>query len=132
MRVLSSWGPVVAYAGLIFFLSSRTAAEVPAPPIPHLDKLIHFFEYAVLGALIARALLLGPPRVSRAVAFGVALVVSCAYGASDEWHQSFVPGRFSSGWDLVADSLGAASGIAVVSRLKRKGQRDGDRSALRG
>jgi VanZ family protein len=127
-----SWGPAAAYAGLIFVLSSLSAPDVPGPQIPHLDKVIHFFEYAVLGALVARATLLGPPGMSRMVAVIVAFALTCAYGASDEWHQSYVPGRFSSGWDLLADSLGGAFGIAVVSRLKRGGQSDGDRSTLRG
>jgi VanZ family protein len=43
------------------------------------------------------------------------LVVS-AFGASDEWHQSFVPGRFTDFWDWLADTLGAAIAVGLYTR----------------
>jgi hypothetical protein len=42
----------------------------------------------------------------------VSLVIVSAYGATDEWHQSFVPGRAMDVQDWIADTIGAA--IAVV------------------
>jgi VanZ family protein len=107
-----AWLAVLLYAGLIFALSSRTAAELPPGPFPHVDKLVHFVEYAVLGALVAVAL---GGRLS-AGWIAVALVLCAGYGASDEWHQRFVPGRDASIFDLVADTLGAAAGILAVAR----------------
>ena len=102
--VLRLWLPVVAWAALIFALSS----------VPDLGtglggwdlvlrKLAHAAEYAVLGALLVRAL--GGPWV--AVALGV------AYAISDEIHQSFVPGRAGSPLDVALDAVGVAAGVAA-------------------
>jgi len=77
-------------------------------------KIAHAGIYALLCACWWRvAIALGVP-VPRAVA--VALLVSIAYGISDEWHQSFVAGRSGSGLDVVIDAVGA--GAAALGRLR--------------
>ena len=107
-RALSVWLPVVVWAAVIFALSS----------IPHLGtglglwdtvlrKGAHLSEYAVLGALLLRAL----RRPGPAFALGV------AYAASDELHQHFVRGRNGSPLDVLLDSCGVALGIYVLHRL---------------
>jgi VanZ family protein len=110
-RALSLWLPVVAWAGLIFALSS----------IPDLGtglgtwdlvlrKLAHAAEYAVLGFLLLRAL----GRES------VALAVGIAYAASDELHQHFVPGRHGSPLDVLLDSVGVAVGVVAFKALSHR------------
>jgi len=37
------------------------------------------------------------------------------WGLSDEFHQSFVPGRDASGWDLLADAVGFAIASCVFA-----------------
>ncbi len=102
------WSPVLAWAALIFALSS----------IPSLDsglgfwdlvlrKAAHVGEYAVLGLLLARALLREVP----AVAAGI------AYAISDEVHQHFVPGRNGTPLDLVFDGVGVLLGVLAFRRL---------------
>lgn len=101
------WGPVVAYMALIFFLSSRPDIQLPGPDS---DKQLHSIGYAGLGALVARAAAGG---LGRRVSWGqaaLAVVVATAYGATDEWHQSFVPGRVADVLDLRADAIGAVAG----------------------
>jgi hypothetical protein len=111
-RALSLWLPVVAWAALIFGLSS----------VPDLGtglggwdlvlrKLAHAGEYGVLGALLTRAM--GRPWV--AFALGV------AYAVSDEIHQSFVPGRMGSPVDVAIDAAGVAAGVLVWSRIASRG-----------
>jgi VanZ family protein len=106
-RVLSAWLPVLAWAGLIFTLSS----------IPDLGtglgtwdlvlrKLAHAAEYAVLGVLLLRAI--GRPGP----AFGLATL----YAATDEIHQAFVPGRQASPLDLAIDAAGVPVGVALATR----------------
>lgn len=112
MRRLWLWLPVALYAAVIFGLSS--IPSLPAPPGPLTDKDIHFGFYAGFTALIVRALAGG--RLSQ-VSLGVAVAsvgLAVLYGASDELHQSFVPGRTMSGMDLVADAIGASLAAVVL------------------
>lgn len=109
--VVLRWGPVVAWAGLIWFLSSRSA--VPALPlsIPHLDKVLHAVIFGALAWLLVRALGAGRRRAALAVLLAV------VWGATDEAHQSTVPGRLPSWGDMVADGVGAFLG-ALVGNLR--------------
>jgi VanZ family protein len=94
----------VILAGVIFFASSRS--HVATPGITNVDdKFGHFGVYGLLGTLVCR---LG--RGWRATL--ASLLVVAAYGASDEWHQSFVPGRSSEFADWIADTTGAMMAIA--------------------
>jgi VanZ family protein len=105
-RVLR-WVPAVCWALLIFALSSRS--EVPTPEVFGFDKVAHFGTWAVLSALIANAIWCpGTDPSRRTVVWAIAL--AALYGASDEFHQSFVPGRDVSLFDLGADALGACAG----------------------
>jgi VanZ family protein len=80
------------------------------PDVQHLDKVVHFTAYAVLSALILRAM--PSPRDVGTVVIVIALV--SVFGAVDEWHQSFIPGRSMSFADWVADSAGALAGALSV------------------
>lgn len=102
---------------LIFVISSLEQPPLPMPEFEWftIDKLYHFIEYAILGALVARALVKAkPPIVPSQLVWHVAAVFSILYGASDEWHQTFVPGRFATFADWVADVLGAIGGVLGV------------------
>jgi VanZ family protein len=97
---------VVAWAAFIFTLSS--IPRLPSPPSAITDKHLHLGTYAVLAALLVRALARGTwTGVSMRVAIA-AFVAATLYGVSDELHQRFVPGRDVSAGDLLADAAGAA------------------------
>ena len=107
---MSAWLPVVLWAALIFALSS----------IPHLGtslgvwdtilrKGAHVVEYAILGALLLRAL----GRETPAFLLGV------AYAITDEFHQHFVAGRHASPVDVAIDSTGVLLGILLLQRARR-------------
>ena len=72
-------------------------------------KCAHLTEYAILAALLFRALRM----------FGVAFLVAAIYAALDEFHQSFVATRTASPWDVAIDCVGAIAGL-VLYRLARK------------
>jgi len=76
------------------------------------DKTAHFAAYAILGALMLRARVAGLWTRTGATQAVSAWALACAYAVSDEWHQTFVPGRTAAWDDLVADALGA--GVAVL------------------
>lgn len=109
-RLVSLWGPVLAYMAAIFSVSA-----MPTPPLPEQvsDKTAHLAAYWLLGLLAVRAVGRGLPcRVTPRVA-AVAILITSGYGALDELHQWFVPGRTADLADWYADSAGAA--IAVVA-----------------
>ena len=85
-------------------------------------KCAHLTEYAVLAALIWRALRFqipnGTVRTQATIAFVAA--VSCA--VFDEFHQSFVPSRTSSPADVAIDGAGAIIGLVVYWRTTRGAQ----------
>ena len=113
-RRLALWGPVALWAGLLFFLSSRSDIG-PAGRIP--DWLTHGTAYLIFAMLLARASVGGLLRplagqTALAVVLGVTL-----YGVRDEWHQSFVPGRDSSAGDVAKDAGGAIVGVLLFRRL---------------
>jgi VanZ family protein len=108
---LLRWAPAVLWAALIFVLSSFSG--LPAPPGGLTDKQAHLGTYAVLGALIVWGLTdRSPARTTWTVAVA-AVVLASLYGASDEWHQSFVPERHVSALDWAADTAGAV--LAAVA-----------------
>jgi VanZ family protein len=111
--------PALAYAGLIFALS---ASPNPLPFLPqsflHQDKLLHAAEYAVLAGLLVPGLRLAGMRP--ALALVVALAAASAYGATDEFHQSFVPGRDADPLDWAADTAGATLGALAASAFLRR------------
>ncbi len=101
-----SWGrflpPVLLMAAL--FLVSHTPLPVTLPG--RSDKFLHALAFGVLAVLWARAL--GFERRALLLAF----LFSVLWGILDEFHQSFVPGRFASIGDAAADAVGAL--VAVV------------------
>ena len=104
-RARLAWLPALAWAGVIFMLSSQPV--LPSPPGVN-DKLAHAVAYGVLAA----GCLLGATagywqRVTRGTV-GLALLLAVVYGASDEFHQIFVPGRTPDLADLLADTIGAS------------------------
>ncbi len=113
-RKYLAWLPAIAWMAFIFALSAN-----PHPPVPHagnelldliLRKLGHFSEYAVL------ALLFYHPLQSRPRAAVIALLLCALFAATDEWHQTFVPGRDGNIRDVLIDSSGA--GLALVFRVR--------------
>lgn len=104
------WLPVILYCLLIFIQSAFPSPDV-LPRLPYLDKLLHAAGYAVLGAMFYRALRQTKGLTHRP---GWLLLISAAaataYGASDEWHQSFVAARCADVLDLWADGVGSTAG----------------------
>jgi VanZ family protein len=111
------WGPVIAYAAVIFVLSS--ISHLPALPGPVTDKWAHSTAYSGLGLVMLRAIVRGRWH---ATAWGHALaavLLATAYGATDEFHQRFVPGRTADLRDLAADASGAFAAVLVVYAMAR-------------
>ena len=101
----------------IFVLSSQES--LPSLPGGLTDYTGHFIGYALLGALLLRALAGATWRGVTARAGWLAVLVASAYGLTDEIHQVFVPGRSATVEDWVADSFGAITGVLLVRAAAR-------------
>jgi VanZ family protein len=107
---LRLWAPVVLWAAVIFALSAVPDLGTGLGTWDLvLRKLAHATEFAVLGALLLRAL--GAERP--------ALALGIAYAASDEVHQLFVAGRHGSPFDVLIDAVGVALGVSFWRRYGR-------------
>ncbi len=97
--------PMLVVMGTIFYLSSQSFSNTPLP-FPGFDKIVHITIYAVLGATVLFA---QSSETREKTLKSVVWVVAIAtlYGLSDEFHQSFVPGRSPDVLDVLADSVGA-------------------------
>jgi VanZ family protein len=108
-------GPVFAWMVLIFLLSAQS--QLPTPEQRWLDfvleKSAHFVEYAVLGALLFRALIRA--QLGRWRAFALAVLLAWFYALSDEFHQMYVPGRQADWLDIVFDWVGALVGTSAAA-----------------
>ncbi|MBI2966086.1 MAG: VanZ family protein [Chloroflexi bacterium] len=122
--------PPVAWAGVIFWLSSRTASQAgdalgPLADVPLVSEAFHFGEYCLLAFLVFRLMATvgglrraappGSPVQALDLLLGnVSGAASFAYAISDEVHQTFVPGRTFAVEDLAVDLAGIVTGIAAA------------------
>jgi len=91
--------------------SAGSAKASRSAPIVVNQVTAHLIEFGVLAALLYRAL---SYRKGLFVQWVVVVVVTTAYGASDEFHQSFVPGRYPSWLDIGFDTVGAILGSSAA------------------
>lgn len=133
--LLIYWLPVVLWMALIFGMStglgaSQRTSRIIGPILRWFNpdvsdetirgiqlgirKTAHVTEYAVLALLCLRALQQAPsgerrPWNNRTAMFALGMAV--LYAATDEWHQSFVPGRDAAVLDILIDGAGASAGL---------------------
>lgn len=102
-----------AWMGVIFTLSAVPGSSLPPGKY---STFGHFMLYAVLGAL----LLLSLPRRDRPWAtLALAVAIASLYGVTDEFHQSFVPGRMPDVVDWMVDTAGALTATLVLVAARR-------------
>lgn len=111
------WGPALLLMALIFMLSSIPSQGMPVFGGYDLlvKKLGHFTGYALLAQSFLRGLGRNDLKT-----IGFAWILAVLYGASDELHQAFVPGRQSTLIDVGIDALGALTGLipSLIRRLR--------------
>lgn len=111
-RVLGAWVPALVWAAVIFAASSRP--RLPVDLELGLDKVAHFGAYTVLGLALAHG------QLRSGWPWAAALLLGLLYAASDELHQSLVPGRSPDLADWIADAFGTGAGVLLYHRWHRR------------
>jgi VanZ family protein len=119
LKFLKYWFPVLLYCCIIFCVSAIPNVQFPGS-VPTSDKLLHMFEYAILGVLFARAVRVTSQTQWFLLIWANAVFFTAFYGITDEFHQSFTPGRASDLADLGADISGGSIGAALYLFWKEK------------
>lgn len=111
-RIIFYWLPVVIYMSLIFYLSSIPGTYVTTK-ISINDKILHIIEFFGLAFLLYRCFNTAENKNVKKHEYLLAIALAVLYAISDEFHQSFVPGRAADIIDVIADSIGAISIIGL-------------------
>ena len=111
---------MIAVMGLLFFFSHLPGSALPWYPRGYsLDKIFHAFGY---GALAVSCLFAFNPHLSRMRTLwaNIGILVFClVYAITEELHQSFIPGRVVSGWDVLAGLTGSLVVVGIRSTKKK-------------
>lgn len=114
--LLYYWVPFLIWAIVIFTFSSGQAPVVSGFHLTDfiVKKTIHIMEYWLFAILLYRALKESGMENKRSLIY--AFIFSVIYGATDEFHQAYTPGREPRMRDVFIDGVGAS--IAVASIIK--------------
>jgi VanZ family protein len=116
-RWILNWVPAIIVMAIIFVASSTSGSDIPS--FGYLDFLAkkggHLLGYALLGAASFRAWNRSG-SLWRSAMLKASILVAL-YAVSDEWHQSFTPGRNPSFQDVGIDIVGGILGIVLMSRF---------------
>ena len=107
---IGRWATVVVWMGVIFWFSAQPDAALNFGQPEFFSKATHVIEYAILGWLIQRA------RGDKN-AWWQSWLIALVYAATDEFHQSFTPGRTPRVTDVMIDAVGAGIGSFITARL---------------
>jgi len=115
LPALLRWLPAIIWMAVIFFLSGRPDLPRPESDTANLvlRKSAHFASYMALALLYLRGL----GGVDRRRGW-IALLLAVAYAASDEYHQSWTPGREARLTDVLIDTAGAVAGLLVAPAMR--------------
>ena len=111
--------PLIIYWIILFIATTLPVQSVPAIAIS--DKINHLLAYFLLSVLLYLTLIFQRRSIFlfNNAAFAT-IIIASVYGALDEIHQMFIPGRFAEFLDWLADAGGAVLGVLFISYLIKK------------
>ena len=100
----------VCYMLLIVYFSHLPKSDIPklTSGPDNIDLLFHFVEYSILGFLLFQSI--NTDEIFTINPLYGSVVIGIFFAISDEFHQSFVPGRHMSAMDMLFDSIGILFG----------------------
>ncbi|MBN2423398.1 MAG: VanZ family protein [Calditrichaceae bacterium] len=98
--------PWILMMAAISVQSSISDIALPDIGFDPMDKLVHFVVFGFLGILMVRGFHFQPLVSNKLTGYILIIILGILFSAIDEWHQSFVPGRYADIWDWAADTAG--------------------------
>jgi VanZ family protein len=138
---ISAWWPVIASTAVIvtesteLFGANHTSGPlrwifqhlfgpVSDPRWEFIHHLIrksgHFLGYGIVGLTWLRAWRRSLPATQTLAHASLALLSTALVATGDEWHQSFLPNRTASPWDVLLDCCGAIVMLSIAFVATRK------------
>lgn len=111
--------PAILYVLLILGLSSLNQSTVAKFSWGIQDFILHAIEYNLLGVTLIWAILRDKPWHELKSSYRLSVSIGALIGILDEFYQSFIPGRFSTVEDVVADVFGVILSIISFSLLMK-------------
>ncbi len=113
--------PMLLVMGAIFFVSHQTGSSLHLSHLPGIDKICHLAIYGLLALTVLWWLGQEKSQGRNSLVLVALKTVLCClvYGLTDEFHQSFIPGRSASVLDLLADTGGAIIVVAIWLKNSR-------------
>ena len=103
---------------IVYWIILLTATSLPGNDVPDLhisDKVEHFSAYAILTVFLTFTVLLqNKYQMLKKHAYLLTVLLVSIYGALDELHQLYIPGRSCDIMDWTADTLAACFGVLIV------------------
>lgn len=119
-KISRFWIPVILWAILIFAFSSEALPPTSRFYWPDfvVKKTAHIIEYGVFALLLYRAFINSGANKKKAAVYSI--IIAVAYAFTDEYHQSFTPGREPRIRDVVFDTIGASFAVYYLWKLLPK------------
>jgi len=111
--------PAILYVLLIFALSSLNQVTVSKFTWGIEDFFLHAVEYHFFGVTLIWAVFRDKPWQELKPSYRLAVSIGALLAIADEFYQSFIPGRFSTVEDVVADVFGVILSIITFSLLMK-------------
>ena len=120
MKIFKFWMPVLIWAGMIFYFSSKPRMDSGLEQLQSgleldfiLRKGFHVFEYLIFTGLLYRAIK-GSFILNQNRLLFYSIFFSILYAFLDEYHQTFVPTRTGSIYDVMVDSIGIGCSYVIL------------------
>jgi VanZ family protein len=111
--------PAIILASVIFIISEQHHINLPNLGFEFQDKFFHGIAYFFFGITIVLAVNKNIVKSSLLKQIALVLLIGLIYGASDEFHQSYVQGRTADFGDWIADAIGIILSIPVYYMIMK-------------
>jgi len=107
--------PLILASISVFIASHQEGVPFDTSVFILQDKVYHFIAYFIYGITIQ--LFLNYFNLESKKYIILTILIGSLFGASDEFHQSFIPNRTTEFFDWVADTIGVSASLSISKPL---------------